>query len=107
MQWILGSRKNPADEHSPTEAPLGALAEARRRVEKLRGYHDLAQVGRGSHAPRAGRWTCAWGLGTAAVRQAGVRLARQAGSAMARPPTASRTCPGVPPHPTCMPAPLR
>ncbi|KAL6776919.1 SPAST1 [Auxenochlorella protothecoides x Auxenochlorella symbiontica] len=43
MQWFTAPKKGTSSDSPPPGQPLSALAESRRRVEKLRGYHDLAQ----------------------------------------------------------------
>lgn len=50
MQWLtsLSGGNDGSKEETPTTnrapSPGTTLAETRRRVEKLRGYHDLARV---------------------------------------------------------------
>ncbi|KAL6783919.1 SPAST1 [Auxenochlorella protothecoides x Auxenochlorella symbiontica] len=68
MQWFTAPKKGTSSDFPPPAQPLSALAESRRRVEKLRGYHDLAQdaVDRAQRQDAAGATQAATRLWTAA-----------------------------------------
>ncbi|KFM22390.1 Spastin [Auxenochlorella protothecoides] len=66
--WFTAPKKGTSSDSPPPAQPLSALAESRRRVEKLRGYHDLAQdaVDRAQRQDASGATQAATRLWTAA-----------------------------------------